>query len=148
MFKAEGEDELKKKQLMELAIINGTYRDNSKLQQQKINQILIPGNPVGNGGGLRSPSNSIGQPLIISPRLTQNQINQNPAIINGAGHHQFITSTDPTSGLIYATIPTLYSDAAAAFNASQTILDYQSGLDFSQAGKIYLYDYRKNLLCV
>ncbi len=129
---------------MELAIINGTYRDNSKLQQQKINQILIPGNPVGNGGGLRSPSNSIGQPLIISPRLTQNH-NQNPTLINGAGH-QFITTTDPTGGLIYTTIPTLYSDAT--FNATQTLLDYQSGLDFSQAGKIYLYDYRKNLLCV
>lgn len=26
---AEGEDELKKRQLMELAIINGTYRDSS-----------------------------------------------------------------------------------------------------------------------
>jgi hypothetical protein len=30
----EGEDELKKKQLMELAIINGTYRDNSNGQKQ------------------------------------------------------------------------------------------------------------------
>ncbi|PIK53116.1 hypothetical protein BSL78_09986, partial [Apostichopus japonicus] len=30
---ADGEDELKKKQLMELAILNGTYRDNSKTQQ-------------------------------------------------------------------------------------------------------------------
>jgi hypothetical protein len=29
----EGEDDLKKKQLMELAIINGTYRDNSNGQK-------------------------------------------------------------------------------------------------------------------
>jgi len=29
VFLQEGEDELKKKQLMELAIINGTYRDHS-----------------------------------------------------------------------------------------------------------------------
>ena len=29
MFQSEGEDELKKRQLMELAIINGTYRDSS-----------------------------------------------------------------------------------------------------------------------
>jgi hypothetical protein len=28
-FQADGEDELKKRQLMELAIINGTYRDSS-----------------------------------------------------------------------------------------------------------------------
>ena len=27
LFQSEGEDELKKRQLMELAIINGTYRD-------------------------------------------------------------------------------------------------------------------------
>ena len=27
IFQSEGEDELKKRQLMELAIINGTYRD-------------------------------------------------------------------------------------------------------------------------
>lgn len=30
MFQAEGEDELKKRQLMELAIINGTYRDSKE----------------------------------------------------------------------------------------------------------------------
>jgi hypothetical protein len=34
---------------MELAIINGTYRDGSKIQQ-KMNQILIPNN--GASGGL------------------------------------------------------------------------------------------------
>lgn len=39
---ADGEDELKKRQLMELAIINGTYRDPSA----KLGQ---PGNGVGGG---------------------------------------------------------------------------------------------------
>ena len=34
LFQIEGEDDLKKKQLMELAIINGTYRDNSNGQKQ------------------------------------------------------------------------------------------------------------------
>lgn len=29
LLQADGEDELKKRQLMELAIINGTYRDNN-----------------------------------------------------------------------------------------------------------------------
>jgi len=33
-FKAEGEDELKKRQLMELAIINGTYRDSKEAHQR------------------------------------------------------------------------------------------------------------------
>lgn len=30
LFQTDGEDELKKRQLMELAIINGTYRDSSQ----------------------------------------------------------------------------------------------------------------------
>lgn len=45
LFQTEGEDELKKRQLMELAIINGTYRDstgknNSKLKFKFINVLL------------------------------------------------------------------------------------------------------------
>ena len=36
-FQSEGEDELKKRQLMELAIINGTYRDSqSKNSSRKL----------------------------------------------------------------------------------------------------------------
>lgn len=31
-FQADGEDELKKRQLMELAIINGTYRDSESMR--------------------------------------------------------------------------------------------------------------------
>jgi hypothetical protein len=73
---------------MELAIINGTYRDGTKMQQ-KINQILIPNHHHNNAAlaaaahaaaaaaaaahianpNLRSPPNPLGQPLIISPRL-------------------------------------------------------------------------------
>jgi protein quaking len=34
MQQADGEDDLKKRQLMELAIINGTYRDSGSKQQQ------------------------------------------------------------------------------------------------------------------
>lgn len=62
-------------------------------------------------------------------------------LFNGATAAQLIaaaSSSDPTSGLIYAHIPTLYQDQAA-FNAavaagSPTLLEYPSGLDFSQAG--------------
>jgi protein quaking len=60
---AEGEDELKRKQLMELAIINGTYRP---ANQQKIAiqtpRLLQP--MTLNGSPLRSP---LGAPLILSP---------------------------------------------------------------------------------
>lgn len=125
----EGEDELKKKQLMELAIINGTYRDGSKIQP-KVNQILIPGSAA--NGSLRSPPNPMGQPLIISPRMT-NTVNQTNQLLNG----QLIASPDSNGGLIYTTIPTLYSDNAALNAAAQqTLLDYPNSLDFSQAGAI------------
>lgn len=128
----EGEDELKKKQLMELAIINGTYRDSGKVQQ-KVNQILIPGNSSVNGS-LRSPPNPLGQPLILSPRMT-NALNQsNSLMANGAG--QIIASQDPNGGgLIYTAIPALYT-TDHALNHQQALLDYANGLDYSQAGAI------------
>ena len=128
---------------MELAIINGTYRDSSKIQQ-KMNQILIPGNGAGLACGnqaIRSPPNPIGQPLIISPRLTVS--NSNTQLINGAPTHQLIQSTDPNGGLYYTTIPAIYSDpTTAALNAaaaSQALLDYPNGIEFSQAGKFAIY---------
>lgn len=40
---ADGEDDLKKRQLMELAIINGTYRDSGSKQQQS--QLIPYPNP-------------------------------------------------------------------------------------------------------
>jgi hypothetical protein len=114
---------------MELAIINGTYRDGSKIQP-KVNQILIPGSTA--NGSLRSPPNPMGQPLIISPRMT-NTVNQTNQLLNG----QLIASPDSNGGLIYTTIPTLYSDNAALNAAAQqTLLDYPNSLDFSQAGKL------------
>ena len=132
---------------MELAIINGTYRDSSKIQQ-KMNQILIPSTnsalaaaaaaAVANSG-VRSPPNHLGQPLIISPRLTAaNTASSNPSLLNGNPHQLITSSTDPSTGLIYTTIPAIYSDPTAALTAaaaSQALLEYPNGIDFSQAGK-------------
>jgi hypothetical protein len=168
---------------MELAIINGTYRDGNKIQQ-KMNQILIPNQVNGttlaqavaaaaaaaaHNNGLRSPPNPLGQQLIISPRLAaaaaaaavnsntqqqqQQQQQQQHTLMNGAGqpsshhhHHQLIaSSTDPsTGGIIYTALPAIYSDHHAAavalnaanLNASQALLDYPNGIEFSQAGSI------------
>lgn len=112
---------------MELAIINGTYRDGSKLQQ-KMNQILIPGGnvlaaAVAANSGIRSPSNHLGQPLIISPRINGN---------GNSGNSSLSTTqiTDPSTGLIYTTIPGLYQDPSGLGAA----LEYPNGIDFSQAG--------------
>jgi hypothetical protein len=129
---------------MELAIINGTYRDGSKIQQ-KMNQILIPGNAAAaanlaqavTNSNLRSPPNPLGQPLIISPRLAAAA--NNSQMLNGAGpqHHQlFASSTDPSGGLIYTTIPTIYSDHHVQALNAQTLLEYPNGIEFSQAGKL------------
>ena len=55
-FKAEGEDILKKKQLTELAIINGTYREpNTFVKKFHFDNNQLP----------------IGAPLIVTPRLPQ-----------------------------------------------------------------------------
>ena len=115
---------------MELAIINGTYRDSSKLQQ-KMNQILLPGTTSHQLA--QSPPNPLGQPLIISPRLAASanaSAVANGGLLNNAGATQ---TTDPTTGgLIYTTIPAIYSDALNA----QALLEYPNGIYFSQAGAI------------
>lgn len=40
-FQADGEDELKKRQLMELAIINGTYRDSSSKNAGTLQKLIL-----------------------------------------------------------------------------------------------------------
>ena len=144
-MKPEGEDELKKKQLMELAIINGTYRDSSKIQQ-KMNQILIPSNGAAlacANPSIRSPPNPLGQPLIISPRMVANSAAVNNQLMNGAPTHQIIAqSSDHNGGILYTPIQTFYDPAAAALNAaaaSQALLEYPNGIEFSQAGKFAIY---------
>ncbi|KRY72533.1 Uncharacterized protein T4B_15465 [Trichinella pseudospiralis] len=59
----EGEDELKRKQLMELAIINGTYRPTN----QSKNALQLPRilNPLGLSSSLRT--STLGAPIILSP---------------------------------------------------------------------------------
>jgi hypothetical protein len=143
--KAEGEDELKKKQLMELAIINGTYRDGSKIQQNKLNQILIP-QQVTHTSQLRSPPNHMGQPLILSPRLQGAQLLQNPQ------SQQFYTSqaTEPSGAaggqFLYATMPTLYGEQQAQLLNPHSLLEYPTGgVELSQAGKYNTT--KKRFLC-
>lgn len=56
-FQPEGEDELKKKQLMELAILNGTYR-NAGAQNQNVlgqQQLAAAAAAINKGGLLRKP---------------------------------------------------------------------------------------------
>nr|CAD7195548.1 unnamed protein product [Timema douglasi] len=100
LIPADGEDELKKRQLMELAIINGTYRDsNAKAAAAaacdeewrrltaaaaaETQRLLSPGMP-GMGTPMRSPATPLGAPLILSPRLPVPT--SAASLLNGSGH--------------------------------------------------------------
>nr|AAN71255.1 LD34273p [Drosophila melanogaster] len=80
---AEGEDELKKRQLMELAIINGTYRDTTaksvavcdeewrRLVAASDSRLLTSTGLPGLAAQIRAPAAApLGAPLILNPRMT------------------------------------------------------------------------------
>ncbi|KAF8796362.1 protein held out wings-like [Argiope bruennichi] len=102
----EGEDELKKRQLMELAIINGTYRETSGknnniymlLTEPETTRLLAP--PMTISNPLRTAGTPLGAPLILSSRLqvptTATLLNG----INGSAPPPLISPAD--AGLLYA----------------------------------------------
>jgi len=96
----EGEDELKKRQLMELAIINGTYRDSSSrnnLDTESLAKLIAPS--VALTTPLRAQAGTpLGAPLIISPRHIT--VPTSATLINGSGPPPLITPAD--AGLLYA----------------------------------------------
>jgi len=110
---SEGEDELKKRQLMELAIINGTYRDSQTktaspgldttrlLNNQALQTIVSQHNALRN-----APLG--GAPLIISPRLQVPTTLSNAGLLNGSAPPPLIAPGD-TQQLLYAQ----YAAAAA-----------------------------------
>lgn len=117
---SEGEDELKKRQLMELAIINGTYRDsqskNSSPGLDGAHQRFLVANSQAalqtmmnqqNAAALRNVPLG-GAPLILSPRL-QVPTTLSSQLMNGSNPPPLITAGD-TSGLLYAQ----YAAAAAS----------------------------------
>lgn len=128
---ADGEDELKKRQLMELAIINGTYRDSSAKAVVPVNgqclitdeewrrvaaaaaetqRLLAPGGGVG-GVTLRSQA-PLGAPLILSPRMSAAQGAQ-AGLLNGTGSTGLLSPGEPAHQLIYASPYAEYANYAA-----------------------------------
>ncbi|XP_049284830.1 protein held out wings isoform X1 [Anopheles funestus] len=136
---AEGEDELKKRQLMELAIINGTYRDSTTkvapadntfnfdpqqytderwkmaaaaaaADSRMLNQATLAANlAAANSLAGRTAPNPLGAPIILSPRISVPTTAA--SLIPGSGPPPTI---DHTTGLIYASPYTDYSYALAA----------------------------------
>ncbi|XP_037282031.1 protein held out wings isoform X4 [Rhipicephalus microplus] len=118
----EGEDELKKRQLMELAIINGTYRDSSTkgaaptamglaLSAADAQRLMAaaPPPPVALASPLRAQSTPLGAPLILSPRGLP--VGPPSALLNGSGPPPpLIAPTE--AGLLYAAYPDYHQYAA------------------------------------
>ncbi|OWR41425.1 held out wing [Danaus plexippus plexippus] len=142
---ADGEDELKKRQLMELAIINGTYRDSSTKAVVPVNadeewrrvaaetqRLLAPGGGVGGVGSvaLRTPA-PLGAPLILSPRMSQGP----QGLLNGTGAGAaagLLSPGEPAHQLIYASPYAEYANYAALTNplltAEYAAADHTGGL--------------------
>ncbi|XP_026313614.1 protein held out wings isoform X2 [Hyposmocoma kahamanoa] len=140
---ADGEDELKKRQLMELAIINGTYRDSSTKAVVPVNgqclitdeewrrvaaaaaetqRLLAPGGGVG-GVTLRTQA-PLGAPLILSPRMSAGPGAQ-AGLLNGTGTGAaagLLSPGEPAHQLIYASPYADYANYAALTAAANPLL--------------------------
>ncbi|CAB3235788.1 unnamed protein product [Arctia plantaginis] len=133
---ADGEDELKKRQLMELAIINGTYRDSSTKAVMPVNadeewrrvaaaaaetqRLLAPG---GVGGVALRTSAPLGAPLILSPRMSGGP-GGGAGLLNGSGAQAaagLLSPGEPQHQLIYAS-PYDYANYAALTAAANPLL--------------------------
>ncbi len=148
-LQAEGEDDLKKKQLMELAIINGTYRE-PNVFQKKLQQLQFPNN--------RMP---IGAPLILTPRMQQNllaaQLQQGSAqtmfATGTTPHGQPTLTAVPQGSLIHTTSANGEQNFVQLFAPLQTLdqmggmlaggaqlFEYPTQIDPSQASKEEIFD--------
>ncbi|XP_055550801.1 protein held out wings isoform X2 [Wyeomyia smithii] len=138
---AEGEDELKKRQLMELAIINGTYRDSSTkaaptelnfetaydgwkqlaAEQRLMNPAAFTGLTTNHlaAAAARNAANPLGAPLILSPRISVPTTGA--SLITGTAP----PTIDHTTGLIYTTTPyTDYASYATLAAANPLLTEY------------------------
>ncbi|XP_059058469.1 protein held out wings isoform X4 [Achroia grisella] len=139
---ADGEDELKKRQLMELAIINGTYRDSSAKAAMPVNadeewrrvaaaaaaetqRLLGPGGGVAGVGGVPIRTSApLGAPLILSPRISAAPGTQ-AGLLNGTGAGAaagLLSPGEPAHQLIYASPYADYANYAALTAAASPLL--------------------------
>ncbi|XP_050393703.1 KH domain-containing RNA-binding protein qki.S isoform X2 [Patella vulgata] len=128
----EGEDELKKKQLMELAILNGTYRnDTTTCKMMPINlhqapRFMGPPLTVQQAAQLRTGTPT-GAPLILAQRMP-NIATSTAGMMNGQPP-PLISPTD--GGLMYNPYEYPFAYAPAAH-----ILEYPSGFEQAAAGAV------------
>ncbi|XP_065927088.1 protein quaking-A isoform X10 [Magallana gigas] len=136
----DGEDDLKKRQLMELAIINGTYRDTSKPPTTQAGggqsststqapRFLTAASPLTAGiSQLRSPTPA-GAPLILAPRMPQ-VATSSATMINPP---PLVSPTDSAAtGLMYNPYEYPYSLQPAA-----TLVEYPTSIEQTAAACNY-----------
>jgi hypothetical protein len=128
----EAEDELKKRQLMELAIINGTYRDNSAihsknaLAQAAANQYFV--DPARLSLALAAGQfrqQTLGAPLMMQSRHQMNQMNQMNQMTNqmsAAGNSPYYMTNQQMTDVGAA------AAAAAAAGLLYNPFDYSASL--------------------
>ncbi|XP_056153235.1 protein quaking-B isoform X2 [Lampris incognitus] len=100
---AEGEDSLKKMQLMELAILNGTYRDANIKTPTVAFSLASPQAPrIITGPSPVLPPTLRNPPPVTTPTLMPliRQI-QSSALMPGGNHHPALMQQAPESGIIY-----------------------------------------------
>ncbi|KAK7571198.1 hypothetical protein V9T40_014802 [Parthenolecanium corni] len=139
---ADGEDELKKRQLMELAIINGTYRDSESMRAlaaaacdeewrrmaiaaaAETQRLLSPAMP-GLGNPLRTQTATpLGAPLILSPRIPTAIPTTAASILNGSAAAQQLLPPPEPHGLIYTPFTADYANFAALTGSPLLTAEY------------------------
>ncbi|XP_069129917.1 KH domain-containing RNA-binding protein qki.L-like isoform X5 [Argopecten irradians] len=132
----DGEDDLKKRQLMELAIINGTYRDTSKPSPSSTSQtsttqaprLITTAQQLSHIPNLRTQTPQ-GAPIILTPRIPTSQA----GIMNGPP--PLVSPTEATTGLVYN--PYEYSPySAAAFHQAAALIEYPSSFEQANIGAV------------
>ncbi|XP_060067704.1 KH domain-containing RNA-binding protein qki.L-like isoform X2 [Ylistrum balloti] len=133
---AEGEDDLKKMQLMELAILNGTYRDSKVVAPPGFSptglaqapRLITTAQQLSHIPNLRTQTPQ-GAPIILTPRIPTSQA----GIVNGPP--PLVSPTEAATGLVYN--PYEYSPySAAAFHQAAALIEYPSSFDQANIGAV------------
>ncbi|XP_021377357.1 protein quaking-B-like isoform X10 [Mizuhopecten yessoensis] len=133
---AEGEDDLKKMQLMELAILNGTYRDSKIVAPFGFSptglaqgpRLITTAQQLSHIPNLRTQTPQ-GAPIILTPRIPTSQA----GLMNGPP--PLVSPSEAATGLMYN--PYEYNPySAAAFHQAAALIEYPSSFDQANLGAV------------
>ncbi|KAM9395414.1 KH domain-containing RNA-binding protein QKI [Salvelinus alpinus] len=139
VFQAEGEDSLKRMQLMELAILNGTYRDaNIKSPALAFSFAANAQAPRIITGPAPMPQNSLRTPTPAGPTLMP-LIRQIQTCMPNGSPHPGVMTQGPEAGLIYASPYDYPYTLAPATSILEYPIDSSGVLASSKAEELPLY---------